>query len=75
MLKQVASQEANPRTSFSMQLNNITKYEKIIATLILVNIILKALNSYYVFSFVDTFLADKYQNTYEGWKKKEMDSL
>ena len=58
-----------------MQLNNITKYEKIIATLILVNIILKALNSYYVFSFVDTFLADKYQNTYEGWKKKEMDSL
>ena len=75
VVKQISSQEANPQSETTVFAERVTKYEKIIAGLILFDIILAATGNLAYFTFMDTFLATKYHSTYEDWRDKEIQAL
>ena len=59
----------------TLHVDNVTKIEKIIGFLILLNIVIGACDGFYLFTAMDGFMSKKYEKTYTTWRNKEMGSL
>ena len=75
VLQQFSSKAQNERSEVTTYFDKVSKYEKIIIIMILVNIVVMACNAFYLFITMDNFLAKKYEATYNTWRNKEVKAL
>ena len=64
VIRQISSQEINPRTVAQVYFDRVATYEKVILGLALANVILVICNSLYYFAAMDHFFDVKYDKVY-----------
>ena len=68
VLRKIRKEERNPEFRGDKFRLKFLRYEKIIALLIIINVIIEACNNYYYFVMMDRYLSEKYKEEYIEWK-------